>query len=148
MNPFYDPAENEILISLIRNGVNFIVVGGAAVQFYGVERARPDIDILLQATHHNSEALSNALAEFGIVLNELTLSDNKESHLPNPYGFIHLMTSISGVSYEKAEQQKVDAYVSSINLTVPILSKKHLIASKKARGENKDIEDIQQLESA
>ena len=53
MDPFNDIVENEVLLALIEAGVDFIVVGGAAVQHYGLDRPRKDLDILLNPSEKN-----------------------------------------------------------------------------------------------
>jgi predicted nucleotidyltransferase len=53
----------EILRVLAARGVDFVVVGGIAVQTHGYIRATRDLDVISRASPANSRRMSNALAE-------------------------------------------------------------------------------------
>jgi predicted nucleotidyltransferase len=53
----------EILEALSRGGVDFVLVGGIAVQAHGYIRATRDLDVIPRSSPANSRRLSNALAE-------------------------------------------------------------------------------------
>ena len=56
---------------------------------------------------------------------------------------VDIMTSLTGVSWEKAQAGKIRG--SYGNTVVSFISKKDLIANKKALGRNKDLADIEAL---
>jgi hypothetical protein len=50
-----------VLASLEREGVDYVLVGGAAVNFHGLVRATEDLDIFVQPSAENVERLRRAL---------------------------------------------------------------------------------------
>ena len=57
----FDP--RQILITLVARGVDFVVVGGVAVQAHGHIRATRDLDVIARTSQANNRRMSNALAE-------------------------------------------------------------------------------------
>jgi hypothetical protein len=57
------PPDFQILQSLQRHGVPFVVVGGHAVNFHGYRRATEDIDVVWLRSAEGEEALFKALSE-------------------------------------------------------------------------------------
>jgi len=55
------------------------------------------------------------------------------------------LTSIKGVAVDEALRDAVSVYGGGASM-VPVLSKEHLIASKRARSEEKDLKDLAALE--
>lgn len=56
----------QLLGLLNKNKVNYMLIGGYAVIYYGYERHTTDMDIWLQPTNANRDKLIEALKEFGI----------------------------------------------------------------------------------
>lgn len=52
----------EIIESLYKNEVDFILIGGLAVAYYGYHRYTGDMDLWLKPSNHNLDDLYNALA--------------------------------------------------------------------------------------
>jgi hypothetical protein len=150
VSPFFNASENQILNALLVQDVRFVVVGGAAVQHHGVSRPRNDLDILLEPTPENPARFAAALQSCG-----LTVTAERQERigqpepplqirLDSPYD-IDVLTSIFGVTVADALSAAV--LVHSNGGAVPVLSRTHLIASKRARGEEKDLADLAELES-
>jgi hypothetical protein len=59
------PPDFEILQSLRRHGIPFVIVGGHAVNFHGYRRATEDIDVVWLRSPEQEEALLKALTEIG-----------------------------------------------------------------------------------
>jgi hypothetical protein len=55
----------ELLRLLEKNSVDYLVVGGYAVAFYGFPRFTKDIDVFFRSTQVNIKKIKNALIEFG-----------------------------------------------------------------------------------
>lgn len=55
----------ELLTALIKNKVDFMLVGGYAVIHYGYDRSTGDMDIWLKTGNRNRDKLINALKDFG-----------------------------------------------------------------------------------
>ena len=65
-----------LLANLARNRVDFILVGGLAVDLSGFSRSTRDVDILVEDSEENIERLLAALAQFGQgSATELTVAD-------------------------------------------------------------------------
>lgn len=146
MDPFYRGEENEILEALASGGVRFLVIGGAAVQFHGVDRGRDDLDILLEPTDDNASRFASAVRKWmplsagsvaRIALPELYI------RLEAPW-FVDFLTSLEGIDFGEA----FDAahLVRCGAASVRVLSLPHLLLTKRTRGEPKDLEDVEALE--
>ncbi len=150
MDPFYDAAELEFISALIGAQVDFVIVGGAAVQLYGYARPRSDLDVLWDRTTDNACRLRAVASHFWTNISDedaLQMTDTKvEFHLGGPYNFIHLLNGISGVEFTSAKQ--LATIVQTTCGAVPVISREHLIQSKLARGEEKDLLDIEALQRA
>jgi len=59
------PDFKELLEELVRDAVEFLLVGGYAVAFHGRPRATKDIDIFLEGSRGNLDRAAGALARFG-----------------------------------------------------------------------------------
>lgn len=57
------PPDFEILQSLRRHGISFVIVGGHAVNFHGYRRATEDIDLVWLRSPEAEEAILKALAD-------------------------------------------------------------------------------------
>lgn len=146
-----NPDWRELMETLTRHGVRFLVVGAHAVAVHGVPRGTQDLDIWLARDHENVDRVWRALAEFGAPLASIGVRredfEDKDCvvQLGVPPARIDLMTSISGVdSFSSAFANHVDATVEQV--TVPVLGRKELIANKRASGRRKDLVDLEWLE--
>ncbi len=64
--PIFDP--RAILLALAEHGVEFVVVGGVAVQAHGHGRSTKDLDVMPRPDLVNLSRLSEALAALGAQL--------------------------------------------------------------------------------
>ncbi len=144
-DPFYRGEENQILAALSAGGVRFVVIGGAAVQFHGVDRGREDLDILLEPTDENANRFAAAVQRW------MPLSAESVARIAQPMLRFSLgapwnfdfLTSLEGVEFGEAFDA---AHVVPCGRTsVRVLSLPHLLLSKRTRGEPKDQEDIEAL---
>ncbi len=124
----------ELLSALNAHGVEYMVVGGHAVNAHGVPRTTKDLGILIRAEHPNSERVLRALAAFGAPLGSVTEADFRGSagqvfQLGVEPGRIDLLQSIDGVEFSQAWQHRVEASVDG-ELTVPFLGRDDLIRNK------------------
>ena len=142
------PADfREFLKLLNSHHVEYLLVGGYAVGFYGYPRATADMDIWVALHANNAKRLVAALEEFGFNVPELRadlfLKENKIIRLGVPPFRIEILTTISGVSFEECyarrQRQVVDA------LEVDFLGLADLKTNKKAAGRHKDLDDLEHL---
>jgi hypothetical protein len=143
------PDFRDMLFVLHAENVEFLLVGSYAVAAHGRARATEDIDIWVRPTELNSQKVMKALLRFGAPTESLTAKDFQASDVVFQMGIppwrIDLLTSIDGVTFEEAWPDRQEWTVDG--LIVPVLSRRHLIANKKAVGRAKDLADVATLES-
>jgi hypothetical protein len=137
----------EFLRLLISHRVEFLLIGGHAVGYYGYVRATADMDIWVSSNVQNAPRIVSAIREFGfnpVELNEdLFLRPAKIVRMGVPPLRIELLTSISGVTFEECWQAREEIIVDGVN--IPIISLRHLKANKRASARSKDLVDLEHL---
>ena len=133
MNLFID-RHQKLIKSLIDSGVDFIIIGGYTVIFYGYKRTTGDVDVWIKPDNENKLKLISALRKNNITektLNEISELDFTKHVVvsiweePEKADFL---TRINLVSYKEADKQKVIADVDGlqvpfIHLTPPCAGK-------------------------
>jgi hypothetical protein len=137
----------ELLELLNSHKVEYLVVGSYALAFHGAPRFTGDIDLFVKPEDANAKRILAVLNEFGFgSLNfsetDFTLPDNVVQ-LGVPPVRIDIMTSLTGVSWEKAQAGKVRGSCGEV--VVFYIGKKDLITNKKSLGRTKDLADIEAL---
>ena len=137
----------ELLELFNKHEVEYLVVGGYALAFHGAPRFTGDIDLLVRPVRENAERILAALNEFGFGSLDLSEDDftmpGKVIQLGVPPIRIDIITSISGVSWEKADIGKVPGQYGQ--MSVCFISREDFIANKRATGRKKDAADIEAL---
>lgn len=136
---------------LSENNVNYLTIGGFAVNIYGYGRNTGDIDIFIEDTIANRENLRNAIKQIGLGDFE---SINTMQFIPGWTDFtlninfrLDIMTSVKGL-----ENQPFAALLEKANIIdidgIPVffIDYDNLIISKKAANRLKDQLDIEELE--
>ena len=136
------------LLELFNNHkVEYLIVGGYALAFHGAPRFTGDIDLFVRPARENAERIVAALNDFGFGLLDLSEGDftvpDKVIQLGVPPVRIDIVTSISGVSWEKADTGKVPGQYGQT--PVCFISREDFIANKRATGRKKDAADIEAL---
>lgn len=135
------------------HGVQYLIVGGEAVIYYGYPRLTGDVDFFYGNEPRNVSRLFEALSEFwegdipGISKEEELLEEGMVIQFGVPPNRIDLMNKIDGVDFSEAWEEKKTEQISSIrkNLPVYFLGLKHLIINKRESGRNKDLDDLAYL---
>ena len=65
MTPPIESSFEKLLVKLVRDGVDFAVVGGIAVCLNGYVRLTEDVDILIDGSRSNVGRLLSSLSDFG-----------------------------------------------------------------------------------
>jgi len=130
------------------NGIEYLVVGGYAVAFHGAPRFTGEFDIFVRASEDTLKRVFVVVREFGFrtdgVVPDYLLRHRKILQLGQPPVQIHLMTSITGVTWEDAWQsRKMETYG---GVPVPFLGRNALILNKTATGRTKDLADVEALQ--
>lgn len=137
----------EFLKLLNDKGVEYLLIGGYAVAYYGYPRATNDIDIWIATDTLNAERVVNALVEFGFDTPDLSiglfLEPNRIVRMGMPPMRIEIATTISGVEFEECYRAGTKVNVDGIE--VPIISLDHLKINKRASGRFKDLNDLENL---
>lgn len=149
MNVF-DSYTKEVILALNESKVNYIVVGGYAVNFHGYHRGTGDIDLWIEPTNENKNRIINALKLLNI--------DNDVTNLIETFDFtkpivfsdgevpfkIDFMTFVSHVNFEEAWLEKIDTEIDAIPIS--FINLNHLVVSKFNTGRLKDKADIEELQ--
>ncbi len=137
----------ELLELFNKNKVEYLVVGGYALAFYGAPRFTGDIDLFVRPALENARRILIALDEFGFGSLDLSEDDfttpGRVIQLGVPPIRIDIITRVSGVSWEKANLGKVSGQYDQT--PVFFISREDFIANKKATGRKKDAADIEAL---
>lgn len=142
--PIFTDRERELLSEFLDNGIEFAIIGGAAVVLHGCDRARIDLDLLISQESKNLNRLRNVslrwltfrdrhIEEFGCV--GAKMQDHERG--------IDIVTDIAGVT--ASEVLATCTTIEADGLQLPVIDKDLLIANKKAVGEPKDLQDVERL---
>jgi tRNA nucleotidyltransferase/poly(A) polymerase len=136
-----------VFASLQHHDVNYVVIDGIAAVLHGVPRATFDLDILIEATPENAEKLLAALesAQFGTVA--LTSIEDLLAHeitIFRDWVQVDVQTSTPGIDFATTWRNRETLNYQGQEFYV--VCKADLIASKRAAGRAKDLEDVRLLE--
>ena len=138
----------DMLRCLNRAGVDYIMVGGWAVNLHGYVRATIDLDIWILADQENARKVYAALGEFGAPLGQVKPEDFAQDGTIFQIGVapcrIDVINKIDGVKYAEASPRAVQKTIEGV--PVRIISREDLIANKRASGRTKDLADAEILE--
>ncbi|MCU0593547.1 MAG: nucleotidyltransferase family protein [Desulfobacterales bacterium] len=130
-----------------KNSVEYVIVGGYALAFHGAPRYTGDLDIFVSVRKDNAHRIMQALNEFGFGSVGLSPQDFNEPKNVIQLGYppvrIDIVTSISGVSWEEAFQNRVSGRYGDI--AVYYIGREQFIKNKRAVGRKKDLADLEAL---
>ena len=133
---------------LNKAGVDYMLVGGWAVNMYGYIRATVDLDIWILADSDNAKKVYAAVAEFGAPVSQMKPEEFTEYGMIFQIGVapcrVDIISRISGVSYSDAAMRAVSKVIDGV--PVRVISLEDLIVNKKASGRTKDLADVEVLE--
>ncbi|MFZ2656364.1 MAG: nucleotidyltransferase [Victivallales bacterium] len=136
----------ELLKLLEKHGVEYMIVGGYAVAFYGYPRFTKDLDIFYSLTTENISSLKKALIEFGFKENILSQDLFEKSNIIK-IGIepvrIDLINEIDGVNFSTARKSVVKGKYGDVDVT--FIGKKDLIKNKKSTKRLQDKADLEKL---
>jgi predicted nucleotidyltransferase len=136
---------------LYENNVNYLTVGGFAVNIYGYGRNTADIDIFIEDSIENRINLRRAIKELGLGDFE---SINTMQFIPGWTDFrlnfnlrLDVMTTIKGFEDKTFKNLLEKASIIDIDgIPVYFIDYENLIIAKKAANRPKDLLDIEELE--
>jgi hypothetical protein len=137
----------EFLEFMNSNKVEYLLLGGYSVIFYGYTRTTGDIDFWIKASRKNASRVSKALIEFGFdpanVAPQMFLRKKKVFRIGNPPLQIDILTDVSGLEFEKCYTERTVAEIDGI--PVSVIGLKDLKKNKRASGRLKDLDDLENL---
>jgi predicted nucleotidyltransferase len=149
MNLFL-PIHQKLIDDLNHGEVEFLIIGGYSVIFYGYKRSTGDVDIWLKPTNGNKSKLISAFRENGI--SEASLSNIEvldfEKHLSfslweEPQS-VDFLTRINLVQFDEAFSRKIIAEWEGVKF--PFIHLDDLVFSKINTGRPKDVADVDELQ--
>ena len=147
----------ELIRTLAREGVEFVIVGGVAATAHGAVRTTLDLDVVYARSTENLEAIVRALTPFDPYLRGVpaglpfrfdveTLKNGLNFTLTTSLGDIDLLGEIvGGGGYEKLVSASVEIQVFGERCLC--IGLEDLIRVKRAAGRPKDLEVIAELET-
>ena len=127
--------------------VRYIVVGAFALAYHGYPRYTGDIDLFIERSPENAQAILNAIQQFGFGDLGLSFEDFLQEDQVIQLGIapnrIDLLTFLSGVEFQEAWATRVQGEIAG--LSVPFISKELLKKNKAASGRSQDIADLEHL---
>jgi tRNA nucleotidyltransferase/poly(A) polymerase len=137
----------DVFASFRQHKVRYLIIGGIAAVLHGVPRATFDLDILIEASPDNTQRLLDALIEAHFATATLITANELLAHEITIFRDrvrIDAQTSTPGIKFEDAWPKKVAMTYQGQEFYVA--AKEDLIASKRAAGRDKDLEDVRMLE--
>ena len=133
------------------NKVNYLTIGGFAVNMYGYGRNTGDIDIYIEDTIENRENLRTALKQAGIGdfenIKTMQFIPGWTDVTLNFDLRLDLMTFVKGLENSTFNELLEKANITEISgIPVYFIDYESLIIAKKAANRPKDILDIEELE--
>ena len=128
------------------NEVEYLVIGGYAVNYYGYARATAGLDIWVGITPRNAEALAGVVREFGFTQAETAtfLEPGKVIRMGVPPVRLEILTGISGVEFAECYARRHAAELDGV--CVNLIRLEDLKRNKQASGRLRDRLDLERLE--
>ena len=146
--------ELRALDALNRKHVEYLLIGGYAMRFYGADRDACDVDLLTSSSRDNAANLYGAVQE---LIGHPPAFDTKDLEEPRKRirlwrsGYeLEVLTSVEGLDFAIAYRDRTQA--TERGVTIPVVSRRDLLFIKKAAAQHekrraKELRDIAFLES-
>lgn len=140
----------QLLSALNAHSVRYVVVGGHAIAVHAQPRATKDLDVFIDRSPENAQAVYAALADYGAPLGDATPEDFERPtsvlRLGVPPVCVDIMQSIDGVDFDSAWEASSEHTVDGFRARY--ISAEHLIANKLASGRPQDLADVAAVRKA
>jgi hypothetical protein len=141
------PEFREFLACLNRAGVEYLLVGGYAVNHYGYHRFTEDIDFWIAVSNANFDRLLKAVHEFFgedlTGLDKKFLQNNEALFFGGVPNKIEVFKFCSGLEFSQAYLRRVETTIDGE--PAKLISLADLKTNKRASGRNKDLADLDNL---
>lgn len=137
-----DPRHRELLRVLVRHQVDFVLVGGVALQLHGFSGATLDVDVTIGVDERNGTRVTAALEQLHAAP---FLAGERGSAYRTDLGPLEIMRSTDGVGDYHAWMRNATQIELQPGLVVHIGSASDLLASKEAAARDKDLQALPQI---
>jgi hypothetical protein len=141
------PEFREFLACLNRAGVEYLLVGGYAVNHYGYHRFTEDIDFWIAVSDENFDRLLAAIRQFFgedlAGLDKQFLQNHEALFLGGVPNKIEVFKHASGLEFSEAYPHRVETTIDGEPVKMICLT--DLKKNKRASGRNKDLADLDNL---
>lgn len=148
------PDLEKVIPTLVRAGVEFVVIGGVAGIVHGSARATHDVDLVYSRIGENIQQLTDALAPHNPYLRDTpsglpfawdakTIRNGLNFTLTTDLGDIDLFGEVAGETYNDLLPHSFE--VEAFGVRFKCLDLPTLIRIKEATGRRKDLEAIAEL---
>jgi len=137
----------DLLRAFNAHAVKYLVVGGYAFGVHAEPRATKNLDLFIQPTQENSDAVFRALAQFGAPLEGLGPADFMDGtifQIGQPPARVDILQQIDSISFVEAWVNRIEGRVDG-EVPAVVLSKEDLIRNKVASGREQDLLDVKKL---
>lgn len=150
-----EPLDAErILTTLAEYQVDFVLVGGLAVQTHGHTRSTVDVDVFPRPDRSNLARLANALNELGarvlnpgsegLVIDAAMLPRAALWQFATAHGSVDVLHEAPGAPpYEALRRRALEIWIGDVRLAVA--GRDDLISMKRASGRPEDLDDLAAL---
>jgi hypothetical protein len=129
----YSEEHYKVLSALIKYEVRFLLVGGIASIYYGVNRNTGDLDILVEPSKENGLRVVNALKSLQLDVPEFS-PEEFERDLVLAFGFppdaVDILNSTPGIDFHEAYKNSLPVRLD--DLTVRLIDIHDLIRNKES----------------
>jgi predicted nucleotidyltransferase len=154
-----EPAFDELLRRLAEGDVEFVVVGGLALNAWGVVRGTKDVDVVIATAPENIKRVAEVAVTAGGHVQRgeallgtplsiaAALADGDQVAIETDLGRLDVVQGLDGVpGFEELRSRAVEAQI--LGATVWVCSREDLRAMKRAAGRTRDLADIEDLDTA
>jgi predicted nucleotidyltransferase len=154
-----EPAFDELLRRLAEADVEFVVVGGLALNAWGVVRGTKDVDVVVATDSDNIRRVAGvAVASGGHVQQgeallgspfsiAAALASGEQVVIETDLGRLDVVQGLDGVpSFQDLRSRAAEAEI--LGSKVWVCSREDLKAMKQAAGRTRDLADLEDLEAA
>jgi hypothetical protein len=154
-----EPAFDELLRRLAEAKAEFVVVGGLAVNAWGVVRGTKDVDVVVAPDIDNLKRVAEVAVEAGgrvqrgeallgsAISIASALASGEQVAIETDLGRLDVVQGLDGVpSYADLRSRATDAEI--LGVAVAVCSIEDLKEMKRAAGRTRDLADLEDLDAA
>jgi predicted nucleotidyltransferase len=145
---FFSEDMKDLIKLFNKLNVEYVLVGGFAVNYYGYNRATQDIDFLIYPSKKNADKIMTDLDQFGFgdagIPREYFEQKGSAIHLGVEPNRIDLVTYLAGMDNEQVFSNL--SIIKIENIPIKMISYDNLIQAKKKSKRARDLADAEELE--